>query len=63
MQVKLNLNIKCNFCGNNEDEQFYIMPKEEEAMDGKYFSATEYSFVYKKCKHKKNIKISIEEGD
>lgn len=59
MLVKFNLNINCELCGNKDERQFYIMPIEEEVMDGKVFSLTKYKLVCKRCKKEILIELNI----
>ena len=59
MQIKLKISLKCNFCGNTDDNQFYFMPVEEKTLDGAYFSLMKYNVVCKKCKVKKIIEVNI----
>lgn len=63
MILKINLNLKCNFCGNKDDTKFYVMPVEEKTIDGSFFSNTMYEVVCKLCSTKKIIKFNLVEGD
>ena len=63
MILKVNLNLKCKFCGNADDNYFYVMPKEEKTLDGKYLSVDTYEIACKKCRQKEIFRFKIEKGD
>lgn len=58
----LTFNIKCQFCGNEKDDEWYFMPQEMKVMDGKVYSLTRYDLVCKKCntKHLLELKFNKE---
>ena len=58
----LTFNIKCQFCSNENDNEFYFMPQEMRVMDGKIYSLTRYDLVCKKCntKHLLELKFNKE---
>jgi len=60
MIVQINLNVKCQFCGNNKDSQFYVMPIENKTKDGSYFSKSRFKIVCKKCNSKQIVKCKVE---
>ncbi|HSG32660.1 MAG TPA: hypothetical protein VLB82_14080 [Thermodesulfobacteriota bacterium] len=60
MILKVNLNLKCRFCGNDNDKDFYVMPVEEKTLDGKYLSVNKYKFACKKCKQTEVFKFNIQ---
>ena len=59
----LTFNIKCQFCGNEKDDEFYFMPQEMRVMDGVVFSLTKYDLVCKKCSTKHLLELSFNKGE
>ena len=59
----LTFNIKCQFCGNEDDNEFYFMPQEMNVMDGKVYSFTRYDLVCKKCNTKHLLELKFNKGE
>jgi hypothetical protein len=56
----LNLKVKCERCGNKNDKNFILVPKEEEVMDGKYFAPNKFSIICKICGKIHNLVLKLE---
>jgi len=59
----LTFSIKCQFCGNENDNEFYFMPQEMKVMDGKIFSLTKYDLVCKKCNTRHLLELKFNKGE
>jgi hypothetical protein len=57
--MKLTFNIKCQFCGNESDNEWYFMPQEMKVMDGMIYSLTRYDLVCKKCNTKHLLELTF----
>ena len=58
--MMLNLKIKCELCGNKKEDNFVLVPKEEEVLDGKYFAPNKFSIICKICGHIHNLVLKLE---
>ena len=57
--MTLTFSIKCQFCSNENDGEWYFMPKEMQVMDGIVYSYTKYDLVCKKCNTKHDLELKF----
>ena len=61
--MTLTFNVKCQFCGNSSDNEWYFMPHEMKVMDGKIYSSTKYDLLCKKCNTKHLLELTVKKGE
>lgn len=61
--MQLTFSIRCTFCANRNDNDFYFMPLTQKVLDGEVLLHTHYSIVCKKCGQKQLLRLLIDRCD